>query len=120
MTNILNAAMAEAFAFRDGLNLVERIGCINIIVESDNAELIETCSGGSEIWSPHSSIMADCFIIAGGLGNISFKHCPRETNKVAHNLARKCYDSDVIFIWEGDPPLSVAQDALNDIYVLSG
>ena len=69
--------------------------------------------------SPYTSVLADCFVIAGGIGNISFQHCPRETNKVAHNLARLCFVSDVIINWEGNPPLSVVRYALDDVSLLS-
>jgi ribonuclease HI len=36
-------AAAEAMAMREGLSLVNRIGCTNVIMESDSTETIEAC-----------------------------------------------------------------------------
>lgn len=33
---------------------------------------IQACSGTIEIWSPYTTILAVCFLIAGRLGSISF------------------------------------------------
>jgi hypothetical protein len=93
------------------------MGCSPAIVESDNLELISACNGSDEIWSPHTAILADCFQISQRIGLISFKHCPREGNKVAHNLARLSYDSGNFVLWDGDPPPSVLRDVINDVSV---
>jgi hypothetical protein len=49
---------------------------------------------------------------------VSFIHYRREANKVAHNIARLNYSSDSIFLWDGDPPLSVLRDVIDDVTVL--
>lgn len=117
--NVLDAATAEAMALRHGLNILEGIGCSPVIVESDSLELINACNGVIELWSPYTAILADCFQISQRIGNISFKHCPREANKTAHNLARLSFDCSSVFMWDGDPPSSVLSDVINDVSLLS-
>jgi hypothetical protein len=56
-----------------------------VIVESDCLQLIDACNG-SDLWGPYTSILADCFHISQCHGMITFQHCPRMVNKVAHNL----------------------------------
>jgi hypothetical protein len=68
------------------------MGCASVIVESDSLELIQACNGTIEEWSPYSAIMVDCFNKASSIPGISFQHCPRDANKVAHNLAKYAYD----------------------------
>jgi hypothetical protein len=48
------------------------MGCPRVIAESDSLEVI----------------FADCVDAAISLDSISFIHCPREANEVAHALAR--------------------------------
>jgi hypothetical protein len=115
MTNILDAGTAEAIALRSGLLFLENIHCTPTIVESDNLDLMNACDGGSEIWSPYTAILADCFQIAQRIGGISFQHCPREANKVAHNLARTSFDTNQVFVWDGDPPTHVLRDVIDDV-----
>jgi hypothetical protein len=66
------------------------------------------------LWGPYTAVMMDCFQISQIIGSISFHFCPREANKVAHNLARLSFDSDTIY-WDGDLLSSVMQDVLKDI-----
>jgi hypothetical protein len=48
---------------------------------------------------------------------VSFIYCRREANKVAHNLTRLSYSSDNNFLWDGDPPLSILRDVIDDVTV---
>jgi hypothetical protein len=81
-------------------------------------DLIEACNG-AKIWGLYTAILADCFQISQLLGMTSFQHCPREGNKVAHNLARFCTKADSIISWDDGPPSHVVLDALNDLALLS-
>jgi hypothetical protein len=62
-------------------------------MESDSTETIDACLGDEPWWGESSAILADCVNLAALVGNVSFKHCPREANKVAHELARVCFSS---------------------------
>jgi ribonuclease HI len=115
MINLLDSTTAEAAALKFGPRIIERLGCSPVMVESDNLEVIDACTGDTDLWSPYSSIMVDCFQIAQRIEVIKFQHCFREANTAAHNLAKLIYDSDRIFAWDGDPPPSVQIDVLNDL-----
>jgi hypothetical protein len=54
--------------------------------------------------SEASAIFADCMDLSTSIGNVSFKHCPREPNKVAHELARFSFESCNSGFWDGEPP----------------
>lgn len=83
-----DAATTEAKALQHGLNLIENLGCIPVIVESDCLELVQTFSGTIQVWGPYAAILVDCFQIAHRICDISLQHCNREANYVAHNLDR--------------------------------
>jgi hypothetical protein len=72
MTNIMDAATAEALAMQFGLQMVENMGCSPVTAESDCLELINACTGVIELWSPYTAILADCFQIASIVGHIKF------------------------------------------------
>jgi hypothetical protein len=114
----MDARVAEAEALRHGLQMIENLGCSPVIVESDCLELVGTCNG-AEIWGPYTPILADCFQMCQRLGMIKFQHCPREVNKVAHNLAKLCFESDRVIQWDGDPPSHVSVDVLDDVALVS-
>jgi hypothetical protein len=82
---------------RYGIELLETIGCTPVIMESDSLELVKVCNREVDLWPPYTAVLTDCFQIAQRIGRVSFIHCRREANKVAHNLARLSYSSDSIF-----------------------
>jgi ribonuclease HI len=116
--NLMDARVAEAESLRHGLQLIENLGCSPVNVESDCLELVDACNGAG-IWGPYTSFLADCFQICQRVGMIKVQHCPREANKVAHNLAKSCFESDRVIQWDGDPPSHVSVDALNNVAFLS-
>jgi hypothetical protein len=50
------AMAAEALAMREGLYLVNRMGCNNVIAESNSTEIAEACLGEQMWWSGSSYI----------------------------------------------------------------
>jgi hypothetical protein len=46
LPHVVDAPMAEAYVFRKGLVLAQRIGCNNFIVQTDCAQLVETMKQG--------------------------------------------------------------------------
>jgi hypothetical protein len=109
------ARLHEALAMQFGLQMVENMGCSPVTAESDCLELINAYTGVTELWSPYTDILADCFQIASRIGQIKFQHSRRETNKAALNLAKLCFETDSSLSWDGDPPPSVLIDVLNDL-----
>lgn len=86
--HVLNTPSADGLALKNGMILADELGCSRVIVESDCLELINACNGVAEILSPYSTILAGCFHPAQRIGSVSFVHCPREANMVAHSLVR--------------------------------
>lgn len=55
---------------------------------------------------------------ASRLGAVSFKYCPRDANRVAHNFARHIYDSKFVINWDGDPPSFILPNIIFDVTVI--
>ena len=43
-----------------GMYMMEKLGCVSVIVEIDSMELVQALNGVIQMWSPYSSIQADC------------------------------------------------------------
>jgi hypothetical protein len=52
------------------------------------------------------------------LGKVEFRHFPRESNEVAYNLARFCYDSKNSCNWVDEPPSCILSKLLADVIIL--
>jgi ribonuclease HI len=116
--HVATASMAEALAMRHGLELAIKLGCNRVQAESDSTEVIEACNGGDQWWSEESAVFADCVDLSSSIGVVSFKHCPREANRVAHELARVAFESSSSGLWEGEPPNFIVSHLVNDVTVL--
>ena len=81
-------------------------------------ELINACSGELEIFGPYTATLADCFVRAKMINEVTFKHCPREANRVGHHLAKHSYDTQSSFEWDGDPPNFILPYVINDVTLL--
>ncbi|EEC72520.1 hypothetical protein OsI_05906 [Oryza sativa Indica Group] len=80
--------MAEAFALRDGLALAQHIGAKNVIVQTDCMQVVSTMMDGGFSATAAMSVFDDCKLMWDGFGTISIEHCNRNSNQVAHELAR--------------------------------
>jgi hypothetical protein len=83
--------MAEAVALKEGLILSKELGCNRVLGESDSSETIDAISGNQQWCNDSTAIFADCVDIVDSIGSVSFSHCLREANKVAHSLAKECF-----------------------------
>lgn len=45
---------------------------------------------------------------------MSLKHCSRDTNKVAHIIARHAFESNSNFCWDDDPPNFIMPTVISD------
>jgi ribonuclease HI len=93
LKHVESASTAEAITMRDGLKLAKNLGCNAVQVESDSMEDINACTGEEMWWSSCAAIYVECVDSISVIGKVTFKHCSRETNKVAHYLARFSYFS---------------------------
>jgi hypothetical protein len=59
---------------REGLALANRLGCNNILAETDSLETVEACTGGEAWWGQSSAVFADCVDLAALIDTVQFKH----------------------------------------------
>jgi ribonuclease HI len=116
--HVYSAAMAEAMAMLHGLSLVNQIGCSSVEVESDSIEVIQISTGENRMWNEASAIYSDILAQAANIGTVEFSHCRRDTNTVAHDLARDSFISRSCCNWIDDPPSFILLALLNDVTVL--
>jgi ribonuclease HI len=113
--NLASTDAAEALALREGLCLANRLGCSNVIAESDSLETIHACTGEERWWGESVATYADCVDLRALIGNVQFKYCPREANGVAHELARVCFSSKNSCNWVDEPPSFLLDKLINDV-----
>lgn len=112
---VASSEMAEALAMREGLSLASRMGCNNIVAESDSTEIVEACSGKEQWWNESAAIFADCMDLSTLIDIVIFKHCPREANEVAHELAKSCFSAMTSRSWIDEPPSYILDKLPNDV-----
>ena len=90
LEHVADVGMAEAYALRHGILVAQQqMGISKLFVESDCLEVIDTMNNGGFTVSGAATIYSDCLVLTIGYTSVSFVHCPRETNSVAHVLARQ-------------------------------
>jgi ribonuclease HI len=115
LLHVASAAATEAMAMREGLALATRLGCNDVIMESDSMETMKACMGVEAWWGKSSVIFADCVDLATLIDKVSFKHCPHEANEVAHELARDSFSSMNSCNWDDEPPSFILSHLINDV-----
>jgi ribonuclease HI len=117
ISHVRTSSMAEAVAMKEGLALADRLGFHHIRAESDSTETVDACNNGDRWWSEETAIFADCIDLAASIGDVSFKHCPRNTNVVTHEIARFGFDSKISCTWDDEPPSFLLSSIINDVTV---
>ncbi|KAI5005781.1 hypothetical protein ZWY2020_033024 [Hordeum vulgare] len=107
---------AEALAVRFGLNLARTIGCSKIVVNSDNLEILEDLKKGYSS-SAASAIIDDGFFLGSDFNHVLFEHCGRDSNQVAHELAKlaKFFPPSC---WMDSAPPEIIPAIVNDMVTL--
>jgi hypothetical protein len=85
----IDAATTEAYAPRDGLLLVQQIGCTRVEFQSDCMEVVNTMQDGGFSATAAAAIYDECAIYWKEFVAISITRCNRSCNSVAHELARQ-------------------------------
>ena len=107
---------AEALAVRFGMNLARTVGCCKLQIESDNADVITSLQEGSSALAA-SAIFEDCYHMSLDFLYVGYAFCNRESNAVAHELAKLAKFSRAE-VWLESPPGSLAQVLVNDTYIV--
>jgi hypothetical protein len=55
--------------------------------------------------------------LVSNIGNVSFSHCPREANKVAHELAAFNFSTKTSYCWDVEAPNFIVSHLINDITI---
>ncbi|KAK1615866.1 hypothetical protein QYE76_021383 [Lolium multiflorum] len=114
---VIDVTTAEAQALRDGLRLVERIGCNNVYIEIDALDVVEAVKEPDLHRIVGMPFLDECRAIVAGFASTLLNHCPREANKAAHALAKSVEDNERI-VWIDDPPLFLYPQLVDDVTIL--
>jgi hypothetical protein len=63
-------------------------------------------------------VYADCVDIASSIGSVRFNFCPRESNQVAHEIAKYSFENNQSYNWVNEPPSFILDRLLNDVTIL--
>ena len=75
--------------------------------------------GGGFSATASVAIYDECCLLWEDFAAISISRCNRESNSVAHELARQAMVEESSFIWMDDPPASIRQLLVNDVTIFS-
>ena len=103
ISNVLDAHMAEASALRDGLLLAQRLVLANYKIQADCMEVVDTMLEGGYSATASAAIYDECSQLWEDFDAISISHCNRESNVVAHELARQAMLEKNSCVWIDDP-----------------
>jgi ribonuclease HI len=118
LPHVVDAPMAEAYAFRDGLTLAQQIGLQNFTIQTDCAQVVETMKDGGFSATSSAAIYDDCSILWSGFGKVAIEFCNREANLVANELARVSFSSGRSCTWVDEPPSFILSKLVSDVTIL--
>jgi hypothetical protein len=109
--------MAEAYAFREGLVLAQRIGCNNFTCQTDCVQVVDTMKNGGFSATAAAAIYDDSIIVWSGFGSVDLVSCNREANQVAHELASDAFRTNNSCTWVDEPPRFILSKLTNDVSI---
>ena len=86
--NVFDAELAEEEALREGLLVAKRLACHNLVIQSDCSSIVEAINSGMGLFSVSAPILEDCRSLLDDFGKATLLYCNRDSNSVAHELAR--------------------------------
>ena len=95
----------EALAARRAMVFMEELGLRRALFEGDSETVVKALSKGCPDRSCIGHIIKDCMSLMGCFQTCSFSHVRRQSNGVAHALARRARLSSSLSVWmESVPP----------------
>ena len=67
---------------------------------------------------PNSAVVAECMQLSIDFNKLSFKHCFREVNQVADELAKHCFSIRVPGSWDDVIPDFISHLLVNDMSII--
>jgi ribonuclease HI len=117
LLHVADVVSAEAAALLQGLKFTESLGCNNVLVRMDNSVVVDALrlnEGQSMVAGP---VLEDCRSLLRDFGKVSIEHCNRESNVVAHELARWGSVNNPS-VWRDTPPSFILKFLLDDVSVI--
>lgn len=85
----------EAHAIREGLTLAHNLDYPDVVIESDNKQLVEACRS----WILIGAASEDIFYLQVQFHRCGFVWTNRERNKSAHLVAKLCMQDKLMENW---------------------
>ncbi|KAJ8748529.1 hypothetical protein K2173_003428 [Erythroxylum novogranatense] len=106
VTGSFTSLIAEAMGVREALSWIKMKNWKNVIVESDNLQVIQAIMGDTEEdLSMFGGVVADCKSLFHEIsGSLGFSHIYRSANGVAHALAQATRLYPYVLEWISIPP----------------
>ncbi|XP_044432363.1 uncharacterized protein [Triticum aestivum] len=108
----------EALALLQGLRLAEHLGIYALVVESDSQEIVQAMKDPSEYRALAAVVTDDCRQVLSSFGRATIVHCARESNGVAHWLARTSYRRQLNEVWQEHPPDFLIPSLVSDMIIV--
>jgi ribonuclease HI len=100
---VLDVLSAEAHALKQGLILVQTMGCNRIIISSDCSDVIKIMENRGNSSGAAAAVFDDCYHLSSEFSRVLYERSFREANAVAHELARIARGSTTQ-VWLGQAP----------------
>lgn len=110
--------IAEGKAVAMACRLARRYGLKNVIFESDNLSIVSRLTKAAIHLTELDSILEDILTISASFDYVSWLHCKRDANFVAHHLAR-LVPFGVEQVWENHSPCEISPYVLLDTLSLN-
>ena len=117
MEHVANVFTTEATTLLEGLKLARNTGCSNLVVRSDNITVVDTIKCNKGYSRVAASVLDDCRSILLDFGRVNIEHCSRETNYVAHELA-KWGRANNPSLWVDAPPDFIVRLFADDVTII--
>ena len=116
--NISGVDSAELTAIRNGIYLATHIGCNNIEIESDCSFAVDSLNQVDDYLGPEVAIITECKQLMMDFASISFRHCYREANQVADELAKNSFTTRSSSSWDDEIPDFISHLLVNDMSII--
>ncbi|KAI5006083.1 hypothetical protein ZWY2020_033326 [Hordeum vulgare] len=104
LSHVSSADSAEITAIYRRVLLASNIGCTKVTLESDSMNGLAAMESPEVYMGPDVTKITEATILSLKFPEISFIHCNRDANLVAHSLAKYYSNTHLSQSWEGHSP----------------
>ncbi|KAF5454970.1 hypothetical protein F2P56_024595 [Juglans regia] len=106
--NVEQPSTAKCFALRKAIELYSDLSLNKVILEGDAQIIVKAVNEPNEDLSFYGSIIEDLKLFLITCSNWTMQYTNRNTNVVAHNLAKADIQSNVEKIWVEEAPVFIS------------